>query len=150
MNYSQQLASYKQANATVQKTRQLVMLYDAVIRFLKQARLAIEEKRFEDRLNLLSKAGNIISGLHSSLDHEKGGGIAEMLSNYYFAIDIRMMNLNRTNSVSECDGIIDEVKMMRDAWDKIDNELSQPIGMPKQTEENKTGTPEKVSADFSA
>ena len=110
----------------------------------------MEEKRFEDRLNLLTKAGNVISGLHASLDYEKGGEISQMLSSYYFAIDIRMMNLNRTNSVTECDGIVEEVKMMRDAWDKIDNELSQPIGMPKVPQEVDTATPEKVSADFSA
>lgn len=136
------------ANTNVQKTRQLVMLYDAVIRNLKQAKLAIEEKRFEDRFNLLSKAGNIISGLHGSIDFEKGGSIAEMLNNYYFAIDMRMINLNRSNSPEECDGIIEEVKMMRDAWEKIDHELSLPIGLPKA--EASADSPEKISADFSA
>ena len=146
--YSQQMASYQMAHTTVQKTRQLVMLYDAVIRNLKQARIAMEENRFEDRFNLLTKAGNIISGLHGSIDFEKGGAIAEMLNNYYFAIDMRIINLNRTNSPQECDGIVEEVKLMRDAWEKIDIELSLPIGLPKV--EATATTPEKVSADFSA
>ncbi len=148
MVYSQQLASYQMANVTVQKTRQLVMLYDAVLRLLKQSRLAMEEKRFEDRFNFLSKAGNIISGLHGALDFEKGGEISHMLNNFYFAIDLRMMDLNRSNSPADCDGIIEEIKMMREAWEKIDHELSLPIGMPKTeaTSEN----PEKINADFSA
>ena len=106
----QQLASYKLANETVQKTRQLVMLYDAVIRNLKQARQAMEEKRFADRYNLLTKAKAILSGLHCSLDHNKGGDIATMLNSYYIAMDIRINNLNGSNSTKDCDGVIDESK----------------------------------------
>lgn len=147
--YSQQLASYQTASTNVQKTRQLVMLYDAVIRFLKQARNAMEQGDFEGRFNYLVKCGNIISGLHGSLDFEKGGEISHMLNNFYFAIDLRMMDLNRTNSTKDCDGIIEEVKMMRDAWDKIDHELSLPIGMPKEEVKSEQNS-EKTSADFSA
>jgi len=151
MTYSQQLASYKAANLTVQKTRQLVMLYDAIISYLQQAKVAIEEKRINDRYNLLVKAGNIISGLNLSLDYAKGGEISHMLGNYYFAIDLRIMGLNRSNSLSDCDGIIAEVKMMRDAWDKIDQELSLPIGAPKAAERVKAEEEkEKTAADFSA
>lgn len=124
MVYQQQVASYQMANSTLHKTRQLVLLYDAVIRFLKQAHLAIEEGRFEDRLNLLQKSSNVIMGLHSALDFEKGGEIAKMLDNFYMAMDLRILALNRTNNKDECDQIIREIKMMRDAWDKIDQEYT--------------------------
>jgi len=145
MVYSQQLASYTVANETVQKTRQLVMLYDAVIRFLKQARVAMEERRFEERMNLIQKASNIIIGLHKSVDFERGGEIAQTLNNFYIAMDLRMLNLNRSNSLTECDGILSEIKMMRDAWDKIDNKLNEPIGKA-----DLPADAEKPVADFSA
>lgn len=148
--YSQQVSSYKMASETVQKTRQLVMLYDAMIRFLKQGRLAMEESRFEDRLNLLQKASNIVIGLHSALDFEKGGEISEILNDFYSAIDLRIMSLNRSNSTSECDQIIREVKMMRDSWDKIDQELSLPIGTDVPATTVNKQVDDKVGADFSA
>lgn len=148
MGYSQQqLASYQMASSTLQKTRQLVMLYDAVLRFLKQAKLAMEEGRFEERLHLIQKASNIIMGLHNAVDFEKGGEISQILSNFYMAIDLRMINLNRTNSASECDQIIREVKIMRDAWEQVDQQYSAPV---TASVEETAKTPETVSADFSA
>lgn len=149
MGYSQQMASYQMASETVQKTRQLVMLYDAVIRLLKQARSAMEEKRFADRFNMLQKASNIVMSLHSALDYERGGEISQILNNFYTAMDIRMIGLNRTNSVEECDKIIDEIKIMRDAWDKIDREFIPPSPITSKTEES-TSSAEKAGADFSA
>jgi flagellar protein FliS len=124
MVYQQQIATYQMANSTLHKTRQLVLLYDAVIRFLKQAQVAIEEQRYEDRLNLLQKASNVIMGLHGALDYEKGGDISKMLDNFYMAMDLRILALNRSNNIGECEQITREIKMMRDAWDKIDQEYS--------------------------
>lgn len=146
MTYSQKLSSYQTANETVQKTRQVVMLYDAVIRFLKQAKTAIEEKNFEERMNLIQKANNIIVGLNSSIDFEKGGDISTMLHNFYSAIELRMMSLNTSNNIAACEQIIREIKMMRDAWDKIDQEVADTeieIKMPDATST-------KSNADFSA
>ena len=120
MSYKQQVASYQMANATLHKTRQLVLLYDAVIRFLRQAKVAIEEQRYEDRMNLLQKCNNIIVGLHSALDFEQGGDISKMLNNFYSAMDLRIMAVNRTNNTAELEQIINEIKTMRDAWAEID------------------------------
>ena len=128
------------------KTRQLVLLYDAVIRFVKQARLAIEEGRFEDRLNLLQKASNIIVGLHGSLDFDKGGEISQILSSFYSAMDIRILAINRTNSLEDCDRIVNEIKMMREAWDKIDQQALATNVLPEAPAEGEA----PQGGDFSA
>ena len=142
MNYSQAAATYQSAKTNVQKTRQVVLLYDAVIRFLQQAKTAIEEKQFEERFNLLQKSSNIIMGLNSALDFESGGEISQMLSNFYNAMDLRIQTLNRSNNTSDLERIIREVKTMRDAWDQIDTqELAQKAAeapveiMPPKIEE---------------
>ena len=142
MAYSQQFASYTAASETVQKTRQLVMLYDAVIRFLQQAKTAMAAKKYEERMRLIQKASNIILALHKHLDHEKGGEISKTLDAFYAAIDLRLLKLHRSNSQSDCDAIIAEIKLMRDAWDKIDHKLNEPIGVIEM--------PKKMPADFSA
>ena len=147
MNYSQVAASYRTANETVQKTRQVVLLYDAVIRFLQQSKQAIEAQEYEKRLNLLQKASNILMGLNSALDFENGGEISEMLSNFYNAMDLRILTLNRTNSLEDLEKIIREIKTMRDAWDQIDIQNKEGNIKP----EVKTVLPENTNnSDFSA
>lgn len=147
MNYSQVAASYRTANETVQKTRQVVLLYDAVIRFLQQAKPAIENQDYEQRLRLLQKSSNIIMGLNSALDFDNGGEISEMLSNFYNAMDLRILTLNRTNNIDDLEKIIREIKTMRDAWDQIDNQTKSGAlvtNIPPPPSENTSGS------DFSA
>lgn len=125
MNNSK-FASYQNANMTLQKTRQIVLLYDASIRFVQQAKQAIEEGNFELRFERLQKVSNILSGLHASLDFENGGEISVVLSSFYTGLDMKIISVNRSNSVEECDYIIDELKNMRDSWEKIDLAMDVP------------------------
>ena len=119
---TKQLASYKNANYTLQKTRQIVLLYDAAIRFTRQAQQAIEEKDFGLRFELLQKVSNILAGLHSALDYENGGEISKVLSSFYTGLDMRVIGINRSNSLKECEYVMSELKNMRDSWEKIDQQ----------------------------
>ena len=148
MSYSAQLASYKNATSTVQKTKQVVLLYDAVIRFLQQAKAAIVEKNYNERLNLLEKTTNILAGLHNSLDHENGGDVAKILDSFYGDLEIRVMGVNRSNDIVECDSLIEEVKSMREAWDEIDKKYT--TGQLDISPEMKPVISEDGSANFSA
>ena len=149
------IASYANADyygkESMQKTRQIVLLYEGIIRFLEQAKKAMEDKDYEERFNLLQKASNVIVGLHSALDFDKGGEISGTLSNFYSNLDLRIINLNRTNDVAECDEIIKEIKLMHEAWEKIDQEYGQNSeGMTAYSAEKPDQKPEGEGADFSA
>lgn len=115
--------SYKVAAETVNKTKQIVLLYDAAIRFVQQAREAIEAGNIEERYNLLQKAGNIIMGLHTAVDFEKGGDIAHILNNFYTSIDLRLLSINHRNDPAMCDQVVKELKLMRSAWNEIDQKF---------------------------
>lgn len=119
-NTRQQYRAYAAATQTVAPTRQIVMLYDGVIRFIQQAKDAIREKRIEDRYNLLMKASEVIVGLQACLDFENGGDVAKVLYNFYSSIDNRMFTIHRTNSLEQCDELIAELKQMREVWNEID------------------------------
>jgi flagellar protein FliS len=154
---SNQLASYKNANYTLQKTKQIVLLYDAAIRFTRQAKQAIEEQDFGLRFELMQKVSNILAGLHSSLDFEQGGEISKVLSSFYTGLDLRIFSLNRTNNLDECDYIVNELKNMRDSWEKIDQQYgvevgSSPIQSPTTAQAAAAQMQERVTegADFSA
>tara|TARA_B100000989_G_scaffold279937_1_gene242989 strand:- start:29 stop:625 length:597 start_codon:yes stop_codon:yes gene_type:complete len=113
-------SAYSKATHTVAKTKQVVMLYEGAIRFVQQAKEAIKENRIEDRYNLLVRASEILMGLQSCLDFEAGDAVARSLYDYYSYIDSRIMSVHRTNKLETCDEIIDELKRMRDVWNRID------------------------------
>ncbi len=117
----QKYQAYATATQTVSPVRQIVLLYDGAVRCVQQAREAIEQKRIEDRYNLLIKASELIGGLQGCLDFDNGGEIARILYSYYSAIDARLFAIHRTNSIEECDSIIHDLKSMRDAWNEIDH-----------------------------
>lgn len=131
-----QYQAYKSATHTVAKTQQVVMLYDGAIRYIRQAREAIEAKRIEDRYNLLMKAADIISGLQGALDFERGGNIAVVLYNYYSSISSRLFAIHHSNNVKDCDAVIEDLKQMRAIWQQIDSgdtEENQPSPPPATT-----------------
>ncbi len=122
----QKYQAYAAATQTVAPSRQIVMLYDGIIRCVQKARDAIVERRIEDRYNLLLKASELIGGLQACLDFEKGGDIANILYSYYAGIDARVFTIHRTNDVNECEAIIADLKQMRDAWEEIDRGETAP------------------------
>lgn len=112
--------AYNRANHTVSKTRQVVMLYDGMIRFLQQAGEGIEQKDYEVRYQKLMRASDVVIGLQACLDFEAGGESARVLHDFYTMIDRRIFALHRTNSVEECRAIVADLKTMRDVWSQID------------------------------
>lgn len=116
----QKYQAYAAATQTVARTKQIVMLYDGVIRFLQHAKEAIQQNRIEDRYHMLTKATDVLMGLQACLDFENGGHIAKVLYQFYSNIDSQIFALHRTNSVADCEGIIAELKKMRDVWHEID------------------------------
>lgn len=127
MNYKNPYQAYRSATHTVSKTRQVVMLYEGVLRNLKQAREAIVEKRIEDRYNKLMRASEILLGLQMSLDFSQGEEAAQALYDFYASLDSRIMQLHRSQDLDACDRIIEDVRIMHDVWKRIDQgEVDSP------------------------
>lgn len=120
VEYGSAYGAYKAAHGTLSKTRQVVMLYEGAIKFISQGKQAIQEKRIEDRYNLIQRAADIISGLQDSLDFENGGDIAPMLHGFYSDVYLSLMDIHRNNDAAECDEVTAQLKEMLDIWRKID------------------------------
>lgn len=137
-----QYQAYAAAMQTVAGTRQIVMLYDGVIRYLQLAREAMTEKRIEDRYNNLTRASEIVFGLQSCLDFEQGGEVAKVLYSFYSSIDTRIFGLHRNAELSACEQLIDEIRQMRDVWDEIDrSNAGNATGQPPASEESQPSLP---------
>jgi flagellar protein FliS len=130
----QHYQAYVQATHTVAKTKQIVMLYDGIIRFIQQAKEAIHDKRIEDRYRLLLKASEVVYGLQGALDFENGGHIAKVLYNYYSSMDMKIFTIHRTNNMEDCDLVIAELKQMRDVWAEIDESMANNDAAAVSTE----------------
>ena len=98
---NQSYKAYSRATHTVSKTRQVVMLYDGMIRFLQQAIEAMEKKDFEARYHKLMRVSDIIIGLQACLDFDSGGPSAKILFDFYSRMDMRIFALNRSNDVKK-------------------------------------------------
>jgi len=112
--------AYKNNTGMVRKTRQIVMLYEGVIKFVQHAKEAIENDDIELRYNSITKACDIINGLQLSLDFDNGEEIAKLLYDYYAGLDSRLSSVHFSNDIKICEACIDQLKIMRDAWEEID------------------------------
>jgi len=140
--------AYSMATRTVAKTRQVVMLYEGIIKYIKQAEIAIDDGRIEERFNLLNKASEIILGLQVSIDFENGGNIAGVLNDFYSNMSMRVLGVNfikdKQLAKEKCEELVTELKQMRDTWENIDNNISEnktaalPELIPTATEQTVT------------
>lgn len=82
--YGSPQTAYKQtAVETASPEKLLLMLYAGTIKFLHQAEIALDEKRYEDAHNHLTRVGDIIMELNLTLNLEQGGEIAANLRELY-------------------------------------------------------------------
>jgi len=117
---NQKYNAYLTSQATIRKTKQVVMLYEGVITHLKRAKEAIKENNIELRYNSLEKAAGIIIGLQASLDFEQGEEISKMLDEFYFATYIRIMAIHHNKNIDVCNQLIEQLQGMQKSWEEVD------------------------------
>jgi flagellar protein FliS len=113
------LSAYQAASTMTTSLGAVVMLYDGMIKEVGKAKAAIEEGRIEDRFNATQKACQILLGLQSHLDFERGGDISLMLDQFYHTIFRDLQKVNMSNSASDCDGIINALSEVRASWAEL-------------------------------
>lgn len=94
----------------------LVMLYDGAIRFIRQARQALEEGDRVSKLKKISRAVAIITELSNSLDFEKGGEIAENLDGLYWYMVRELTNPNAEDEFKAMEVAENILVELRGAW----------------------------------
>jgi flagellar protein FliS len=116
----QQYAAYKTAHHTTEnKTQQIVMIYDGLMRIIYQAKQAISDNNIQERFNLLEKTSQVILALQASLDFENGGELAKILDSYYDSIYTKVHLINQSNNPSDCDSLIEDIRGMRGSWQYV-------------------------------
>lgn len=130
MHQQRAIAAYGQATQTVPVARQIVMLYDGMIRKMEEARQACLDGRIEDRWLATQKAARIVDALHASLDHAQGGEVAASLDRWYTMIGLKIQEVNVRNDPAQCSEVIALLRDLRTSWDKI---TTTPTPAPSPT-----------------
>ncbi len=114
---------------TASREKILLMLYEGAIRFVKQAKVAMEQKKIAEKGKSISKATAIISELMATLDFNAGGQLAQDLENLYIFMIDKLIEANIKND-PECLNVAENLLItLYSAWkDVIEN--PRPDGMP--------------------
>ena len=104
---------------TIDRGRLLLMMYEGCLKFLNQAKEALETHDVSKFARFLSKAQAVIAELMNTLDFEKGGSIAKDLDRLY---DFMLFYLTEANMHKDPKKIHRVIKMMEtisDAYHEI-------------------------------
>jgi flagellar protein FliS len=94
----------------------VIMLYDAALKFLHQAKERILEKNYAQKGILISKALDILAELQGSLNVSKGGELAERLQKLYFFCSSRLLTANLKMDPDKIDEVLGILSGLREAF----------------------------------
>ncbi len=109
----------------------LIMLYDGVIRFVRQAKLAIEDRRQRDKSIALGKAIAIITEFSNTLNYEVGGDIALDLNRLY---DFMIRELTAVNARGDVDRLVPIEQVLLDLREGFSGAIEINRGGEKKAE----------------
>jgi flagellar protein FliS len=128
MSANQLLAQkYKEtAVKTANPIQLVVMLYDAAICSLKEAREHMNRKDIAKRSRSINKCIHIISELQSCLDFKAGGEIASSLNRLYDYMKRNIFKANVEQSVQPLAEVESLLEVLRDAWNEVSVQTRAP------------------------
>ncbi|OFZ37120.1 MAG: flagellar export chaperone FliS, partial [Bdellovibrionales bacterium GWC1_52_8] len=101
---------------TASKGQILLMLYEAAIRNVKKASLAIEKNDMVTKGTSIGKAHDILNELVNTLDFEVGGNIAQELERLYSFMIETLIKANIENSKDKLANIQHLLETLLEGW----------------------------------
>ncbi len=139
------IAAYRSAAECSQqgKASLVLLAYEAVVRFVREARCGAEVNDPRIRGERISDAMAIITELDAALDYEIGGEIAESLNSLYAWI---MNHLTRANLHNDIKALDDVLNVLTELKEGFEGAAAQELGKKDpQTPNQQTEKTEKVT-----
>ncbi len=131
------LASYGRiANSETNPLKQIVMLYDGAIKFLNMTAADIEANDLPAKAEHSNRALDIINYLHSILDYEKGGSVAESLDKLYRSVMVLVLRASGELDPKLMRRAAELLSPVRDAWETNAQKLADPSSVPPMAYES--------------
>lgn len=122
------LHQYQAVNAQtsvvdVDRHQLIQLLFDGAVERINMAKARIAASDFEGKNKLINKSIEIVSGLRSFLDIDKGQEVAQNLFDLYVYCEHRLFEANVRNDVELLDEVLGHLKKIQDAWSSIRAEV---------------------------
>jgi flagellar secretion chaperone FliS len=112
--------AYRRMNVETRSPLELVvMLYDGALRYLGEARSAIERRDVHARSEAVSRTLAILSELQGTLNMGEGGQIAEELDRLYTFAIARLVDVTLKLDATAIDDIVRVLTPLRDGWAQV-------------------------------
>ncbi|EHJ48685.1 flagellar protein FliS [Solidesulfovibrio carbinoliphilus subsp. oakridgensis] len=102
----------------------LIMLFDAALKFLGQAKEKMAEKNYAQKGILISKALDILTELQGTLNSSKGGELADRLQKLYFFCSSRLLTANLKMDTAKIDEVVHILTGLRDAFNEANGKVA--------------------------
>jgi flagellar secretion chaperone FliS len=132
MSYTASSARYLEAEVVGRPKEWLVpLLYEHLLKHLRRAAIQFEARDLEGKAASLEKAQAIVLELAASLDHEKGGELAQRLSALYTYFAGEIMAVGRTLDAQHLGRLTAMIADLHDGWVRAAESVS-PRGRAAQ------------------
>ena len=103
---------------TASNEKILIMLYDGAIHFLNKAKIAINEKNYEQSHNTLIGAQRILEEFINTIDKEPNPELANNLINLYEYFITRLVQANIKHEIGPVDEVLKFLKDLKSTWEQ--------------------------------
>ncbi|PCM45270.1 flagellar export chaperone FliS [Marinobacter sp. ANT_B65] len=129
------LQAYQRVNTQTSITdadphKLIQLLYNGALERINMAKARMQARDYAGKGQLISKAIEIIGGLRSFLDFEKGGDLAARLEGLYDYMERTLFEANAKNDPARLDEVADLLRSIKSGWDGIREEAA---GLSAQT-----------------
>ena len=122
------LQAYQRVNTQTSITdadphKLIQLLYNGAIERINMAKAKMQAKDYAGKAQLLNKAIEIIGGLRSFLNFEKGGDLAPRLEALYDYMERTLLEGSARNDMAKLDEVIELLRSIKEGWDGIREEV---------------------------
>ena len=109
----------------------ILLTYDVLIKSLRLAKLAGEEKNMAAEADQLARALEALIELATSLDMENGGTVASSLGNLYAYMSRRLLEGSTTDTEAAIDEVLSLASSLREGWQEL-SDSNSGVSHPRQ------------------
>jgi flagellar protein FliS len=129
---------------TTDRGRLLLMMYEGSMKFLRQAKIGLEENDIPKFCRFLSKGQAIISELMNTLDFDKGGDIARDLDRLY---DFMLFYLTEANLYRDPERIKKVIELLETVYRAYKDIIEKDKNAERSPAEPNSKTPSQGQAE---
>lgn len=117
--YNKYIKQYQTNNITTASPEKLmIMLLDGAIQFLQKAKVAIDEKKYQERSVNIESARKIIRELMRTIDLENGNDVSKSLFRLYNKMATNLIKANVSKNITLIDEVINDLVNVRWGFQK--------------------------------